>query len=218
MAVLVGRQQRHVQRVEIVQLNAEKIARLRLYGTPGGHAANRHVINGAKYAITADAAILDQRTGCNRRAGAVCLIGAHENLDRRMGCVGLVLVDERRDGVDRVKDIVRRAENAVGARIDGRPRHHHEVGWTARNKQWIVRLQRYEYGTAATLVDEIETVIEKLAEERHPAVERRRQAEIGRDVGNLEHFDVIGGAEYTIQAGAHGDASTRRRVHRREIA
>ena len=39
----------------------------------------------------------------------------------------------------------------------------------------IVRLQRNEHGAAAAFVDEVEAVIEELAEQREPRVERRRQ-------------------------------------------
>ena len=66
---------------------------------------------------------------------------------------------------------------------DGGARQHHEVGVAARDVERIVRLQRNEDGAAAALVDQVEAVIEELAEQREPRVERCRQAFVGRDVG-----------------------------------
>ena len=75
--------------------------------------------------------------------------------------------------------------------------------------QRVVGLERNEDGAAAALGHEIEAVIEELAEERHPCVERRGQAEVRLDVRNeLDRF-VIGGAEQAVQAWAHGDRGTR---------
>ena len=60
----------------------------------------------------------------------------------------------------------------------------------------IVRLQRNEHGAAAALVHEVEAVIEELAEQREPRVERRREAHIGRGVGQMNvvalHRDAEG--------------------------
>ncbi len=52
----------------------------------------------------------------------------------------------------------------------------------ARNVERIIRLQRNEHRAAAALGDEVEAVIEELAEQREPRVERRRQALVGRRV------------------------------------
>ena len=82
------------------------------------------------------------------------------------------------------RDVVGRAHDAVGPGRNGGAGQHHEVGRAARHVQRIVRLQRDEHGAAAALVDEIETVIEELAEQREPRVERGRQADVRRDVGD----------------------------------
>ena len=74
------------------------------------------------------------------------------------------------------------------------------IGWLWR----IIRRERDHHGAIAALVHEIETVIEELAEERHPCVERRGQAEVWLDVRNVLDRFVIGGAE---QAGVAGDAT-----------
>ena len=50
----------------------------------------------------------------------------------------------------------------------------------------VGRLQRDVDGAVVALGDEIEAVVEKLAEERHPTIERRRQADIRRTVQNRE--------------------------------
>ena len=60
----------------------------------------------------------------------------------------------------------------------GGARQHHEVGRAARDEERIVRLQRDEDRAAAALGDQVEAVVEELAEERHPGVERRRQARV----------------------------------------
>src|SRR6185437_6805146 len=98
--------------------------------------------------------------------------------------ISLVLIDPRRRGVDRfVMRIVRGSQNAIGAgSINNRTaRQRHEVRRAgSRRVQWIVRLQRNEDRSIAALGDKIEAVVEELAEERHPAVELWRQADVRR--------------------------------------
>ena len=96
---------------------------------------------------------------------------AQEDLVRGMRGIGLVLVDEGRGEV-----------RGLAVCVDRRPRQHHEVGLAAFDVKRIVRLQRDEDGAALPLGDEVEAVVEELAEEREPRVERRRQALVGRDV------------------------------------
>ena len=67
----------------------------------------------------------------------------------------------------------------------------------------IVRLQRNEDRAAAALVDEVEAVIEELAEQREPGVERRRQAFVRRDVGQVDVVAVHGDAEWLERRIAH---------------
>ena len=54
--------------------------------------------------------------------------------------------------------------------------------------------------SVAALGHEIEAVIEELAEEREPGVERRRQAGIRRHVREEENLGVVSGAEKLVQA------------------
>ena len=82
-------------------------------------------------------------------------------------------------------------------------RQHHEVGVAARDVERIVRLQRNEHRAAAALVDEVEAVIEELAEQREPGVERRRQALVRRDVGQMDVVAVHGDAEGLERRVAH---------------
>ena len=62
-------------------------------------------------------------------------------------------------------------------------------------------------GAAAALGDEIEAVIEELAEECHPGVERRRQPCIRGDVLEEEYLPVVSRAELAVQSGAANDVS-----------
>ena len=208
VAIGIGREQRHVVEVRVREIDAEQIARLRLDHRPGGHAADLDVVSSAEFSVGAQVAIGDQPAGGDRIAGGVELIGAQEHLVRGMRRVGLVLIDERRGCVLVLVDVVGGAEDAVGAGQVGGPGQHHEVGRAAWDEQRIVRLQRDEDRAAAALGDEIEAVIEELAEERHPGVEAGGQTLVRGDVGNEEHLGVVGGAEDAIQAGAgdHLDA------------
>ena len=86
---------------------------------------------------------------------------------------------------------------------DGGARQHHEVGVAARDIERIVRLQRNEHRAAAALVDEVEAVIEELAEQREPRVERRRQAFVRRDVGKMDVVAVHRDAERLERGIAH---------------
>ena len=99
------------------------------------------------------------------------LVFTVEHLRGSIRRIGLVLVDERRDLVDRL---------AVG--IQRRARQRHEVRVATRHIQRIIRLQRHVDRAEPALADEIEAVVEELAEDRHPAVEWRRQTRVRRDV------------------------------------
>ena len=55
-------------------------------------------------------------------------------------------------------------------------------------------------------------MVEELAEEREPGVERRGQAHVGRQAGDEEDLAVIGGTEDAVQAGAGGELRARRLV------
>ncbi|MND48897.1 hypothetical protein D3C80_398290 [compost metagenome] len=99
VAVRVGRQQRQVEDVEIVEINAKHVARLRLHHFPGGHPADFDVVGSTEQAIGAQVTIGDQLAGRHRLAGGIEFIGTQEHLVRGMRAVGLVLIDEWRGGV-----------------------------------------------------------------------------------------------------------------------
>ena len=83
--------------------------------------------------------------------------------------------------------------------------------------QRIVRLQRDEDGAAAALGHQVEAVVEELAEERHPRVERCGEPRIRRNVWNEQNGRVVGGAELAIEAWARHHLQTevmRQRVER----
>ncbi|MNT71662.1 hypothetical protein D3C72_2101720 [compost metagenome] len=84
IAVGVGGQQRHIEHVGVCQVDPEDVAGLGLDHRPGGHAADFHVVGGAEGAVGAQAAVGDQATGSDRFAIGVQLIGAQEDLVRRV--------------------------------------------------------------------------------------------------------------------------------------
>ena len=179
VAVGVGPEQRHAADVGVGELDAQNVCRLGLDLAPVGHAA---------------VGPLDELAGRNRAVGGEDIL-AQKHLMRGMRGVGLVLVDERRRRVDR-PDIIGRAHDAIVPCRNRGPCQHHEVGVAALDIERIVRLQRNEHGAAAALVDEVEAVIEELAEQREPRVERRRQSFVRRNVGKVDvvavHRDAVG--------------------------
>ncbi|CAB4556402.1 unannotated protein [freshwater metagenome] len=110
-AVRVGREQRDVEDVRVGQRDAEEILRLLLRRVPRRHAA----VDG------------DQTTGRDRVAVGVEFVLTQEHLVRRVRAVRLVLIDVGRGGVPVLVDVVRRPQDAVGARLVRRPGEHHEV-------------------------------------------------------------------------------------------
>ena len=122
------------------------------------------------------------------------LVFAHEDLLRGVRAIGLVLIDERRRRVQRLAILV-----------DLRAGHHHEIGAAVigreRNavrpciEERIVRLQGDIHRAVVTLRDQVEAVIEELAEIGHPGVVGRRQPFVGSGVGDDErvalHFDAV---------------------------
>jgi hypothetical protein len=71
--------------------------------------------------------------------------------------------------------------------------------------QRVVGLQRDVDRAVAALGDEVEAMVEELAEERHPRVERRGQARIRSHVVEQEHVAVVAGAEDAVNARALDD-------------
>ncbi|MNQ31698.1 hypothetical protein D3C85_450760 [compost metagenome] len=230
IAVGVGRQQWHVVEIGIGEIDPEQIMGLRLDHLPGGHAADLDVISGAEMPIGAQITIGDQLAGGHRIARGVELIGTQEHLVRRMRAVGLVLVDKRRGGVGVLVDVVGRAQEAIGAGLIGGARQHHEVGRATGHEQRVIRLQWNEHGARTALGDEVQAMVEKLAEEGHPLVEGRGQARVGTHVrveeglecravgaGSGHHLctgleDIVNRAEDAIQARVEGGRDRRRVV------
>ena len=125
-----------------------------------------------------------------RRSSAACRpradhVFAQEHLMRRVRRISLALVDERRGLVDVCVDVVRGAQHPVGSGLVLRARLHHEVRRAARHVQRIIRRQRnVDRAVGAVLADQVEAMIEELAEEREEAVGGRRQAGVRGDVGD----------------------------------
>ena len=67
-----------------------------------------------------------------------------------------------------------------------------KFSWLPGHIERIVRLERNEHRAALPLVDEVETVIEELAEQGEPLIERRRVG-IGRNVPDQSVPVPIGG-------------------------
>ena len=182
VAVRIGAQQRHRADVLVGQEDAEHLG-LRLDLAPGGHAAR----------TVAPPPSISLPVACGTPLASSAYWRRNtwwEACER----IGLVLVDERSRGVDGAH-VVGRAHDAVGPRRNGRAGQHHEVRRAARHVQRIVRLKRDEHGAAAALVDEIQAVVEELAEQREPGVERGRQADVRGDVGDLDVVAVHRDAE-----------------------
>ena len=74
-----------------------------------------------------------------------------------------------------------------------------------RRYERIVRLERNEDRAVAALGHEIKAMIEELAEEGEPGIERSGQPGVRRDVREVEHVLVVGSAEQAVQARALDD-------------
>ena len=147
---------------------------------------------------------------------AIQSVGAQKYLMRRVRGIGLVLVDERRRGVLVLVDVIGSAEDAIRPGPHRGPRLDHECNAEAASsafpKMPSVPATSGSSAFSGTkivplppLCHEIEAVIEELAEEREPRVERRREAESGFTFGKKKTSAVVGGAEYPVQAGARDD-------------
>ncbi|MNO68968.1 hypothetical protein D3C76_598150 [compost metagenome] len=204
--------------IGVGQVDAENVTGLGLDHCPGRHAAifTVAIIGSAELAIGAEIAVGNQAPRCNRVACRVEHVLAQEHLVRRVRAVGLALVHERRGGVGLA--IVAGAEYAVGAGGTHCARQHHEVGRAARYEQRVVRLQRNVHDILTALGDQVQAVVEELAEEGHPRVETGSQADVRRLVGDEEHGFVVARAEHAIQAGADHRGCTAVRRHRGRVA
>ncbi len=176
-AILVGCEQRHVGDIGVGELDTQHFCGLLLDIGPRREPPR---------------IAFEQMTGCDRTPVAVEHVFAQEDLMRRVRSVGLVLIDERRRRVVVLLDIVGGAEYAVGSRLVRCPCDDDEVvGAGRRIVERIVGLERNEHDAVAALADEVETVVEELAEQREHRVERCRDALVRRDVRN-EHGTGVG--------------------------
>ena len=172
VAVGVGAQQRHVGDVGVRQFNAEHRLGLRLDVGPGGEAP----------------CTLEQVAGGDGLAVRAGRVFAQEDLVRGMRGVGLVLVDPRRCRVD-----------GVAVTVAGGARHHHEVGVAARDVERVIRRERDVDRAAAALRDQVEAVVEELAEQGEHRVVGRGVADVGRDVRDQDGVAVHLDAELAEQ-------------------
>ncbi|MCY1219729.1 hypothetical protein D9M72_317150 [compost metagenome] len=215
VAVGVGGQQRNVAHVRVGQVDAQHVAGLCLDHRPGGHAAKVYVIAVAKDPIH-KVTIGDQPAGRCRAIGGRDIF-AQEDLVRGVRAVGLVLVDEGRGGIGVLVNIVFRAQDAIRPGLVGGPGQDQEIGRAGRVVQRIIRHQRNENGTAVTFGDQVQTVVEELAEEGEPGVERRGKSLIRRGVGDEEDLPVIRRVKDAVEARAKDRSSTAIGVHRRRV-
>ncbi|MNH00256.1 hypothetical protein D3C79_594440 [compost metagenome] len=203
VAVGIGGQQRHAMHVGIGQVDTQQVTGLGLDHRPGGHATAFAVaiVGGAELAIGAQITVGDQAPGSHRVTCGVDRVFAQEHLVRGMRAVGLALVDEGRGGVGLA--IVGGTHHAIGAGGAHGAGQHHEVGRAAGHEQWVVRAQRDEHDVGAALADQVQAVVEELAEEGHPGVEAGGQPGVWRHVGDEEHRLVVSGAKHAIDTRAH---------------
>ena len=122
-----------------------------------------------------------------------------------VGGVGLVLVDPGGGAVVVIADVIGGAGHPIGpgVKLGHRgPGQCHEIGGTARHIQGVIRGQRDEHAALASLADQIEAMVEELAEDRHPGVERRRKTRIRSHVGHEQ--GAVGGDGGGRSSGSHG--------------
>ncbi len=145
IAILIGRQQRHVEHILVIELDAEYGRGLRLDLGPVGESTS-----GA----------FQHLAGRDRIAGRVEHVLAQEHLVRRMRGVGLILIHESRGRVRVFVDVVRGAQSTIRVDLIPGPREDHEVGLVPAvgdivgpiARQWIIRPQGDEHGAAAALL------------------------------------------------------------------
>ena len=204
----VGAQQGNVEHILVAQFDAQHGAGLGLDVAPGPQPAGRPV----------------QQPACGHGPPVHRGVFTQEDLMRGMGGVGLVLVHKGGGDVQRlVRRVVGGAHDPVGAGTGhgGRAAHHHEgvlrphlvscaghaVG-TVR-PQGIIGRQGDVDGAVVGLGDQVQAVIEELAEEGHPGVEGRSQPLVRRHIGNDQRA-VFGlqtlGLQHGVELGLSGFA------------
>ncbi|MCY1302755.1 hypothetical protein D9M70_524330 [compost metagenome] len=134
---------------------------------------------------------------------------------RGVRAVGLVLVDEGRGGIQVAMNIIGSIQDTVGPRpyrdVIGAGQDH-EVGRAARHEQGVIRLQGNEYRAVVGLLDKVQAMVEELAEEGEPGVERRRQSFVRRGVRDGQ--ERPGGNRHIVQVqqGPGGEWQPCRRI------
>ena len=107
-----------------------------------------------------------------------------------MRAVGLALVDPWRVGVRCIPHVVVGAQDAVRAGLVLRPVQDHEscalAGGPVHHQRIVIG--QGDHDDVLGLLREIDAVVEELAEQREHAVVRRREAEVGGDVRDVERF------------------------------
>ena len=187
VAVGVGGEQGHVVDVGIVELDAEELRGAGLQVGPGRHGGDGLALRVEQgLAVRVERMVAQQRAGRGDQALVADHVLAQEDLVRGMRRVALALVDEGGDGVGAGVDVVRRAEHAIGAGQVGGAGQHHEVGVATRDVERVVRHQRDEDRAVAALGDQVDAMVEELAEEGQQAAERRREPGIRRHVVDEE--------------------------------
>ena len=169
LAVGIYQQLRDGRDVGVRQFDAEDRPRLELDVRPSGEASVRAA---------------EQAPGRDGPPVHKCVF-AQEHLVGGVRGVGLVLVDEG------CRDIALRTLDLRGARQRHEAQMRREVVGSAgeavlSEHERIVGGERDVDGAVPALGDQIETVVEELAEEGHPGIERLRQPLVGRDVEDID--------------------------------
>ncbi|ELS27857.1 hypothetical protein ppKF707_1060 [Metapseudomonas furukawaii] len=188
LAIEVGSQQRDVGDIGIRQLNAQHLCSLGLDLRPGRQPT----------------CSVQHMAGRHRVTVGVQLVLPQEHLVRRVGGVGLVLVDEGRGLVVVQVHIVRGAQLTIHTGIDQDivgPGQDHEVGGAALDIERIVRLQRDEDEAVVALVHQVQAMVEELAEQGEPGVEAGGQPFVRRGVGDEQR--LAGGNRHAVQVQQH---------------
>ncbi len=160
VAVGVGAEQRDHPHVRVRQFDAEHLAGLKLDVGPRRQASRR----------------FKQVPRRHRLAVGSHLVFPKEDLMRRVGRVGLVLVDPWRGDVP----------CTIANRGAG---HRHEVGMRRlRIVQRVVGLQRNVDRAVAAFLHQVQTMVEELPEQREPGIVRGRKTLIG---GNVRQQDGV---------------------------
>ena len=147
VSVTVGCQQRHVGNIRIRQLDTEVLQRMRLHFAPGRNPMSTVQQLARRLRLTVNKSVFPQ-----------------EYLMRWMRGIGLVLVNPRRGGIDRIQRCV-----------DFRPGEDHEI-CRARGRaiERVIGHQRDKHDPISGFRNQIQTMVKELPKEGHPAVKGRR--------------------------------------------